>query len=644
MKNNRCALFPVVIAILACFFFGGSVAYAKVLPVGPDGIRVAFGPVAEKEFGLDDMFIEFLDGAKKTVDMAFYEIRLDNIVDAIIKTHKRGVNVRVIVDNDNYCAKPVEGDDNDDVEATAIVSAGEKNISSHTPENSGKVALNPFVERLLKAGVPVIEDSGRSALMHNKFAVRDGNMVWTGSYNLTDTCSYVNVNNAITIPSKELADVYAAEFKEMFVDKKFGNERPKGPPAPLIKVSDVGIEALFAPEDNPNGRIAQLIAAARTEIIFMQFAFTDDTLGNLLVQKKHQGVAVHGIFDRILYHSTGPFGEFSKLTDADIPVRIYSGDGKLHDKLFVIDPAGPDPIVVLGSENASSNGNSSNDENILIVHSKRIAALYKAEFQRYEGTYSQVSAQIGAGEFPFAGTTIDQVDLMIFGNGVPVDRLTIEFPARWSLASQTRDDIHILRKGVDVTSQSKLTLTDRAITLDGANLSGTGANSWLLVRCNNVQLPEISGKYAVLVSTQAKSGQSVPLARQPVICVLDPKNEAAFSDLLGFLNNLNVNLDKFGPGFSAEEKNDWKKRLASLNDKTNQLVCDAVKKKDDKRVALALDFLESLSGESLKAAAGITDNFRNLRQAFQFRLAHASNDAEAKAEFKRLEDVIAKIR
>ncbi len=52
--------------------------------------------------------------------------------------------------------------------------------------------------------------------MHNKFAVMDGNVVATGSYNWTLHASEGNDENLIIIRSGELAAEYEAEFWEIF--------------------------------------------------------------------------------------------------------------------------------------------------------------------------------------------------------------------------------------------------------------------------------------------------------------------------------------------------------------------------------------------------------------------------------------------
>jgi phosphatidylserine/phosphatidylglycerophosphate/cardiolipin synthase-like enzyme len=64
--------------------------------------------------------------------------------------------------------------------------------------------------------------------MHNKFAVIDGTMVWTGSYNVTKNGQGKNNNNALLLKSGELADIYLQEFNEMFTLRVFGNKKEPG--------------------------------------------------------------------------------------------------------------------------------------------------------------------------------------------------------------------------------------------------------------------------------------------------------------------------------------------------------------------------------------------------------------------------------
>lgn len=608
---------------------------------------LAFGPTAPQAYGLDDMVIKFINGAKESLDMAFYEFRLDSVVDATIRAKKRGVKVRIVTDDDNYFFR--EEPPSDDAEAEAEVQAVKQAAKALARSSTRRgpdaaVKYNPFVERLIKAGIEVKEDNGRGGLMHNKFAVRDGVSVWTGSYNLTDTCSYKNPNNAMIIPSPEVAEIYAKEFKAMFEDRLFGAQRPSIVKKQPITVGDSKVEIYFAPEDNPNARIAELIAGAKQEILFMQFAFTADELGDLLVKKLREGLKVSGVFDRILYRSTGPYGEFSKLTDSGVPVKIYSGDGKFHHKVFIIDPRGANPIVVLGSQNASSNGNKSNDENIVIVYGKRIAELYAAEFKKYEGVYSQVTAEISNSDLPMAGTTLAELDLMIFGNGLDIDQVQIDFPARWSIASQSIGDVHVLRGGRETTVGEKLTMTSRSIILNNAKITGTRAGSWLQIRFTDVWLPTIPGKYSMLCSVKRQGGRLMPLRRQPTIWVLDDKKDDSFQQLLVFMKRLNLALPKLDPQLPEAEKARQKKRLVALNRKADQLVCAAAREGNFPRIVQALDFVDSLPPDGKKLVFEITGGYRNLLQALQYRVSHNKDEKEAKALLERLQGFSAEFR
>ena len=118
----------------------------------------------------------FFGRAQKALVGSFYEIRDQKFVDALIAAKKRGVDVKILVDDDSYYLKVNEGE-------------------------YDKKKRNPFVNQLIDAGIEVRQDKDRSALMHNKFCVVDGRWVWSGSVNLTDTYA-TNANNGVEIESE----------------------------------------------------------------------------------------------------------------------------------------------------------------------------------------------------------------------------------------------------------------------------------------------------------------------------------------------------------------------------------------------------------------------------------------------------------
>jgi phosphatidylserine/phosphatidylglycerophosphate/cardiolipin synthase-like enzyme len=75
----------------------------------------------------------------------------------------------------------------------------------------------------------------------------------------------------------------------------------------------------------------------------------------------------------------GAFGHWLKetLTGLNVNVRY------LHTKYMLVDPLGPNPLVVGGSANFSTASTTDNDENMLIIRGdKRIADIYLGEFMR----------------------------------------------------------------------------------------------------------------------------------------------------------------------------------------------------------------------------------------------------------------------
>jgi phosphatidylserine/phosphatidylglycerophosphate/cardiolipin synthase-like enzyme len=57
---------------------------------------------------------------------------------------------------------------------------------------------------------------------------------------------------------------------------------------------------------------------------------------------------------------------------------MYSFSKTMHHKVFIID----NKTVITGSYNPTKNANERNDENILIIHDKKIAEKYLKEFER----------------------------------------------------------------------------------------------------------------------------------------------------------------------------------------------------------------------------------------------------------------------
>jgi phosphatidylserine/phosphatidylglycerophosphate/cardiolipin synthase-like enzyme len=70
--------------------------------------------------------------------------------------------------------------------------------------------------------------------------------------------------------------------------------------------------------------------------------------------------------------------ELTMFEAGGLDVRLDGNPGQMHEKVFILDGE----VVVLGSYNFSRNANETNDENLLIIHNRTIAAEFVREFER----------------------------------------------------------------------------------------------------------------------------------------------------------------------------------------------------------------------------------------------------------------------
>lgn len=292
---------------------------------------------------IPEKLIAYINGAQKSIHIAAFEFDLPPVAEALIAAHRRGVDVRWVTDD-------------------------EHGIAADEEKERGQFAM------LREAGIEV-RDDGRSALMHNKFWIFDGQIVWTGSTNVTKNCNFRNNNNVIVLKSPDVAAIYEREFAEMW-EGKFGPRSPSTVEQQSVVIDGTPIQILFASEDKAISRIIPLVEAAKKSIRIMAFSFTHSDLGQAVLARAKAGVDVKSIFET--RGSETEHSELSVLFCAGFPARQDGNPGTFHHKVFVID----DEIVVTGSLNFSDNADTSNDENVVILTNKEIATLYLEEFDR----------------------------------------------------------------------------------------------------------------------------------------------------------------------------------------------------------------------------------------------------------------------
>jgi phosphatidylserine/phosphatidylglycerophosphate/cardiolipin synthase-like enzyme len=212
--------------------------------------------------------------------------------------------------------------------------------------------------------------------MHNKFCIRNGKTVLTGSMNPTENGMTKNNNNLIIIHSEKIAQNYLNEFNEMFEKREFQDASSQQVLFPVVGNEHIRIENYFCPEDNCEYHVLKLLASAQESIYFMTFSFTSDAISELLLKKHEEGISIKGIFEK---QQISQWSEYELLASVlQEKIRIDQTLGKMHHKVFIVDSA----IVLTGSYNPSQNGNKNNDENIVIIHNTQIAGRFLNEFQR----------------------------------------------------------------------------------------------------------------------------------------------------------------------------------------------------------------------------------------------------------------------
>jgi phosphatidylserine/phosphatidylglycerophosphate/cardiolipin synthase-like enzyme len=288
--------------------------------------------------GIDAPLVAAIDSARLTLDIAIYSIGLRSIRDALIRAHKRGVQVRMVMESDN--------------------------MDRSAPQ------------RLKEEGIPILGDR-REGLMHNKFVIIDGYEVWTGSANFTATGLYADNNLLLRIRSVKVVENFAKEFDEMFVDDKFGDNIAAETPNPQVTVEGTEIETYFSPDDGVSARIVELVNGAQHSIYFMAFSFTSDPIGEAIRARARTGVTVAGVMDDEQVRSN--IGtEFDPFRQAGLDVYRDGNPGQMHHKVIIID----ERTVILGSYNFSAAAEIRNDETMLVIHNEQFAAQFVEEFRR----------------------------------------------------------------------------------------------------------------------------------------------------------------------------------------------------------------------------------------------------------------------
>jgi hypothetical protein len=347
-------------------------------------------PGEEQDSEVDDSLVDLIDAATTTLDLALYEFDLPEVIAAVESAWDRGVDVRMVGDGDEI-------------------------------HDAGYVALDDL-------GVPMELRPAGSRIMHHKFAVVDGQVVWTGSANVSHNGVHRNNNHVVAVRASDMAAAYTHEFEQMF-GGEFGRGKTALESARSIELADGSLDWFFGPTHDPIDVVVDAIDAADHTVAFMVFSFTHADVVSALQRARDRGVSVLGIYDES--QANGAWSTDETLAQAGVPVMIdgnenasgFSG-GKLHHKVLIVDAGTAGATVVSGSMNWSAAGTNDNDENLLLIESPSFAAPMMTEFcglvdvatphPDFAGTLPDLCE--GATEVPVVtpAVVINEVDVSVF--------------------------------------------------------------------------------------------------------------------------------------------------------------------------------------------------------------------------------------
>ena len=168
--------FLQILIILFYVVLGGCVGHTQVKP-SFYRLEVYFSPEGHTQ----DRIIKAIDASNSSIDLAIYGFTAPEIKSAFERAKQRGVKIRIIADSTQ--AK----------------------------------GAHSVVQALIDEGfnIKILQGKERG-IMHNKFAIFDKKLLFTGSYNWTANAEHFNYENAIFISDPETIIQYQKEFDKIW--------------------------------------------------------------------------------------------------------------------------------------------------------------------------------------------------------------------------------------------------------------------------------------------------------------------------------------------------------------------------------------------------------------------------------------------
>jgi phosphatidylserine/phosphatidylglycerophosphate/cardiolipin synthase-like enzyme len=304
----------------------------------------------------------FVDGAKQTLELALYDIRLhdetaDIVRGALVGAHERGVNVRLVYNVDEVDERP--------------------------PIPPPPKTEPSLIESLPFATAPV---PGWPDLMHHKYVVRDRDAVWAGSTNWTDDSWTREENVIVIVHSTGVAIRFQDDFAQLWKKRKVSASGKVA--TDPIRVGDAMVRTWFSPKrgEKMAHRIAFAIGGAERRVRVASPVITSAPILGTLAEVAADGkVDLAGVVDSTQIHEVlGQWRVNGNVTWKAPSLKFlleratFSGKrstpyapGAVHDYMHAKVTVADDTVFI-GSFNLSHSGET-NAENVLEIEDAALA-------------------------------------------------------------------------------------------------------------------------------------------------------------------------------------------------------------------------------------------------------------------------------
>lgn len=325
---------------------------------------------------LEQVIIDFVEGAEDSLDIAVQELDNMRIAKAILAAKWRGVRVSIVLEQSYLREEKLDFKKLPELEpGETAEQALEK--WQWTPTNGDNKVNRSIATALLQSNIDLKVDFNKE-IFHQKFVVRDyrgkaklTSALLSGSTNFTDTDCHENLNHIFVFHDVGICEEYSNQFAE--IERGEFGPRGLGGEPPVFDLEGVPVTVLFAPDNVPEQEVIKQILKAEDEIEFAIFTFSGSSaIDDALLMAAQAGCKVKGALDhdQAAHDWSAPHGEQGGAPPwLDRPnISLFtpkkgSGVRKLHHKLMAVDH----DTLLAGSFNYTAPANRFNDENLFVI-------------------------------------------------------------------------------------------------------------------------------------------------------------------------------------------------------------------------------------------------------------------------------------